>query len=192
MIDLPPNQNQPESTIYVSPQFRVGNPELTREFIHDSKRLLIWERNPDDDQFAAIAGWQELPHAIGESVCALEIPTGTRSGASVLSGMEAWRGEKENVLDSVVAYAADSLHGLSMIDGNLSLYTTAVTKNQHIFFTPPHSPVDTRADINQVFDRLEQEASEILNGYDDSKRLIGKFTGKLRNAGTNRGDRGNK
>lgn len=188
MIDFPPKENQPENTFFVSPQFRVGNPELTREVIDDSKRLLLWVRNPDDDQFAAIAGWQELPHIIGEDVCTLEVPTGTRSGVSVLSGMEAWRGEKENVLDRVVAYAADSLRELSMIDGNLSLYTTAVTKKQHIFFTPPHSPADTEADINQVFNRLTQEAAEILDGYDANNRLIGEFTEKLRNAATKRGN----
>ncbi len=169
----------PEASLFVNPQFRVGDRDLTREFFDDGNRFLIWERSPEGDALSDLAGWKHYNHSFGERVCSLQLPLGTRNGASVLSGMEAWRGEKQDVLEHVVDYVKKSFTKLAAIDGNVSLYTTAITKEGDTFFTPPHRPVRDKSDILDVCSRLEQEVDEILSGSEGAGGMLQDFSKKL-------------
>ncbi len=172
-----------ESVKHVSPQFRVGHRELTREFIDtDDARYLIWERLPEGDELSRLAGWRDYEHTLGEGVCTLKVPAGTRSGASTLSGAEAWRGEKQDVLNHTLSYVKRSIRQLSVVDGNLSLYTLALTKDGKHFFTPPHQPVSDADQAESVIENLISETREILSADGSTPLFVNHFENDLRAA----------
>ena len=175
----------------VSSQFRVGNPETTREIVAEGIRYLLWERSPDDKAVAKYAGWKNFAHNVGEDVCSLVVPHGTRSAASVLSGVEAWRGEKEAVFLRAAGYVRDTLRDTALrgVDGNLSFYTMAVTRDQQVVFTPPHNLVTEPDEISMHLDQLRQEAAHIFGDRAGRQSLIVSFEQDLRGIIANKGRR---
>jgi hypothetical protein len=127
--------------------FRVGRDIVTEEIYKGGMRLFKWlpmETGQDASKsLASLAGWDQFPHGTGEDgIDFIELPAGTRNATSVLSGMEAWEGEKAEILEFVANYEREVLKEFNKFDLSVGFDTVGVTKERKMFIAPPNDLSD--------------------------------------------------
>ena len=123
----------------------LGAEQTSIDFHKESERLYRWKRN-GDIQFSKIADWENFLASIDDEFGYLKIPKGTRSATSVLSGLEAWSGEKREIIDYVVHYQQTVAEAFGGIDTTVEFDKVAVTKDRKMFVVPPHHVADALGD----------------------------------------------
>lgn len=145
--------------------FRVGDPDETFEIINgDGKRKLFWHPTKDDWRLGEAAGWDRLTDGIEDGGWAfLEIPEGTRSASSVLSGMEALENEKAAVIDFLGRYVAFLKHHYNgAVDLGASFDNIGVTKTRMKYIAPPHRLTTVPQEVARWKWKIENDAKGIL------------------------------
>ena len=175
-----PPPRRPED---VGPVFRVGLPDLAREQVEGRHRFFYWQILPSDHVARDLAGWNELPYeeqADGR-IGRLELPFDLRSASSALGGMEAWQGEKDEILATMSRYARElhSAHGL--VDTNLQLDTMGVTRgNEHILMVPPHNLASPESEIAQRwYADLIADVDAVLQADPRREEMVNQFRADL-------------
>ncbi len=135
---LPPDVLADEA---IPGMFRLGDDTRNRETLADGIRVLSWRMRSDDVELAPVAGWDVFPLETEGGIGRLQLPPGTRSAYSVLSGLEAWSGEKKAVVERVSRYMGDIHARFGIYDTGFSWNQVGVTPDQHIFVAPPNTPV---------------------------------------------------
>lgn len=175
-------ENSPEFTPHAGrePVFGVGNRELTQEVYQDGKRILKWVRHngngSDETKLAPLAGWAELPHGTDEEGLGyLEIPAGARTASSVLSGLEAWEGEKAHVLNFISDYQQRVHRFLSVYDTGVILDSVAVSPEQYMFVAPPHHVTNIREEAAEWFTAIMSDLDSVLSNEPNRQQLLELF-----------------
>lgn len=177
-----PNPHNPEAGFSTASgsAFRVGNPELTQEYFKDGRKILQWVAGDLDESLADLAGWKNLPHALPrDEMGCLEIPAGTRSASSVLSGMEAWEGEKAEVLSFVAEYEKHVSEKFGGVDVGVNLDTVAVTKDRKFFIVPPHIVSREESDKSVWFMNWVKDLEQVLATEPSRRDLIDDYFRKM-------------
>lgn len=123
----------------VPPIFRLGK-AATKEIIVDDVRALSWDLMGNEEVASKIANWEQFAVDIDKEkgVGTLFIPKSTRNAKSVLSGKEAWEGEKRTIVNAVANYINVVEEGQGGYDVNLGWNSVGVTPEQKIFIAPPN------------------------------------------------------
>ncbi len=157
--------------------FHIGDTSQSYDVIQDGHRIFLWEKSEDDAMLARVAGWQRFTKQ-GEAgdFSRLEVPEGTRSARSILSGLEAWGGEKAEALNFLGRYTqvVQQVSG-GKVDVSVSLATVARTKKREFFITPPHNLVDDPVLIDVWQRKVVDEAQTVLLAEDNREALIAKL-----------------
>jgi hypothetical protein len=181
--DRPPFSPEFSGSDYSHPEFEmvgsvfhIGDRSLSYDIkVGGGRRLFLWQSDEEDFSLAETAGWQRLllPNQNSNGYACLEIPEGTRSAQSVLSGLEAWTGEKLRVINFISDYrkAVESVTN-GKVDVSVSLTTTAKTKSGEFFITPPHNLTDDTELMKAWSDRLTKELESVLLPEDDKETLL--------------------
>lgn len=129
-----------EAVGVVPPVFRLGSEGLNEEYMVGEKRLLTWTAQGNEHEVAEIAGWSKLPHVYDEEINSFHIlvPRGTRTAESVLSGTEAWAGEKASVVKRATDYLNKVWDTYGHEDTGFTWQTVAVTPDHEVFIAPPN------------------------------------------------------
>ena len=159
---------------------------LSSDVVLDGNRYFGWIPTLEDERFAPFAGWDEFPRTDNPEFSQLEIPSDTRSAASVLAGTEAWPGEKDQVIEYLVGYVQNVHNHLGVVDTGLQLDGIGITRgNEQMFVLPPHDGrTDTesagkwlqaiRADLHSVL-LADPRREELLEQFDTG--MVGKADG---------------
>lgn len=146
----------------VPPMFRLDG--KNRELINDGERIIIWELLGNERELARVAGIDRFDfRESGEGYGELHIPEGTRNASSVLSGVEAWEGEKKSIVSAVSAYIK-YLRRFNHFDRHLSWSTVGRTPQNQIFIVPPYelSTLNTESEIEEA----NMLNSQLVNNLD--------------------------
>jgi len=178
--DQTPEYRRPQG---MEPVFRVGLPGLTREQVEGEHRYFYWQIMPGDDVVSSLAGWNVLPfetQAEGR-IGRLELPFDLRSASSALGGMEAWQGEKDEILATMSRYARDLYGAHGLVDTNLQLDTYGVTRgNEQILMVPPHNLASPDSEIAQRwYDGLLTDVDAVLEADPRKDELVAQFRADL-------------
>jgi hypothetical protein len=174
--DKKPDAKTPASSEIVGEVFGFGNPGITQETFEDGKRILRWIPGTFDEQISSVAGWSDLVQSY-DDVSSLEIPQGARSAGSVLSGLEAWKGEKAKILGSIATYQSQILNEFGAFDTSLTLDSVAVTKEDHsLVVLPPHtlSAVESEYTADWL-NALKEDLKLVLVTDPNQEQLIERF-----------------
>jgi hypothetical protein len=167
----------------MEPGFRVGIPDLAREQMEGNRRYFYWQILPGDHVVSDLAGWKNLPyeeHADGR-VGRLELPLGLRSASSALGGMEAWQGEKDEILAAMSSYARDLHERHGYVDTHLQLDTFGVTRgNEQLLMVPPHNLASPESEIAQRWhEGLVADVEAVLEADPRKEELVSRFRAGL-------------
>jgi|GEM_PF-2745416 len=170
----------------LSDMYRLGDDTRNRETLADGKRILSWRIRGDDVQLAELAGWEDekiFPMTIEGETGHLYLPTGTRNAHSILSGTEAWSGEKRAVVERVGQYLRDIHARFGVYDTDFSWKQVGITPDQDIFIAPPNTPVATvsrpaePAQPRQAWQEMVvEELGILLQGDGVNAGLVESFT----------------
>lgn len=143
----------------VPPIFLVGASDHNRELIVDNSRILVWQLTGQEERLAAIAGWADMKHQITGKDGYLAVPKATRNARSLLSGTEAYNGEKRAIVDSAATYLKKAREEFGAEDTGFSWASVGVTPDHSVFIAPPNMGPDTEyADdvVRWRFDTVEE------------------------------------
>jgi hypothetical protein len=186
---FPPDPNRPPVQESV---FRVGNPDFVEDVIESGKRVLRWQSSPEDWQLGDLAGWNSAffrPGTEVEGHVHIEIPRNVSTAGSVLSGTEAWQGEKDDVIDFITGYQKKVRAQFNALDTSVTLDTVAVftvleiSKDRLMFIVPPHHLSRDSAEIKQWASKLVDDLDRILVKEPKRQELIERFHAALRTNG---------
>lgn len=155
--------------------FGSGNPQTSFEIITpDKNRLFYWEKSIYDDKLASIAGWKDLVHASTDvNTNCLEIPLNARRSSSVLGGVEAWAGEKSEVISFIGKYIVAVADTFKAVDTSLSLDTVSVARGNSLFFvTPPHYLTDASPAVDVWLQELHTDVAQVLERDPKQAELV--------------------
>lgn len=177
-----PSQS-PETSKMLGPVFRVGNPEMSADQMIEGKRFFNWRVSDDDVKVAELAGWghldyQGFDHPSGITIGRIELPANLRSGSSVLSGVEAWEGEKDGLLSTITGFVKSVHDKHKAIDTNLTLDSVAVARgnnNKGALFMPPHQLANDPAVIQEWVDTFKNDMEVVLDGDPLKETLLRHF-----------------
>lgn len=156
--------------------FRIGNPRQTEEWSIDNRRVLKWLPSEEDFAYGEVAGWAELPNTVDEEGFGyIEIPAGTRSASSVLSGLEAWEGEKASILDFLVKYQTTLRRQFGVLDSSVTLETVAIAKDRFMFVTPPHAATNDFEAMNTWHNELMKDLDKVLAIEPNREELLSTY-----------------
>ena len=141
----------------LSYMYRLGDDTRNRETLADGKRILSWRMRSDDAQLAQLAGWDVFPLDKDGETGHLHLPPGTRNAYSVLSGLEAWSGEKRAVVERVGQYLRDIHARFGVYDTDFSWNQVGITPDQDIFVAPPNTPVAAVSHVPALAGQAWQE-----------------------------------
>lgn len=158
--------------------FRVGSSNDSIDYYKGNERIYAWERNGDVD-FAEIAGWADMIDHLDETTGFIKVPKGTRNSTSVLSGMEAWVGEKEDVIRYIANYQAKVVEKFGRIDTSVGLDSVGVTKERHMFVVPPHHTALSKVEEVNWLDDIHTDLNQVLRTEPSRQQLVDKFISKL-------------
>jgi hypothetical protein len=160
---------------------RIGNPDLTQEKIEHGERVFHWLPDAHDMELADVAGWGEFVRDFqpGEDA-SLVLPDGIRPAASALSGMEAWRGEKADILQGITNYQRAIYERLSAYDTAVSLDSTGVTQDHTVLVTPPHMISSDRSEYERWVHVITDDLDDILTSDPNRSELVAGFANDLR------------
>lgn len=167
----------------VPPIFTLGKAATKHEYLQGDRRLVKWSLTGVEEKISGIAGWDKFPLEIIESkgTGIISIPEATRNGKSILSGVEAWEGEKRTVVDAVADYIDRVEAEIGGYDANLGWDSVGITPERNIFFTPPN--IILRADdpkVNQAKSQLVGILGTLLEGDEANKSLSESFEQRVR------------
>lgn len=163
--------------------FHIGDPTVSmdiqfkKDLEQGPQRFYAWEMTPADEQLADMARWQEYVAGTYGGFTYLDVPNGTRAARSILGGVEAWQGEKADIIQFIEDYEGDIYNRFNAVDASVSLDTVARTKDRKGFFiTPPHHLVGDREEAKAWLERLQQELDEVLLTDENRKHLVEQFS----------------
>jgi hypothetical protein len=166
----------------LSSMLRLGDDTRNKEVIEDGKRVLSWKLGSQDIALGPVAGWNIFPITVATdgSTGHLLLPDGTRNAPSVLSGMEAWSGEKRAVVERAGQYMTDIYARFGFYDTGFAWNQVGVTPDQDIFIAPPNTPSAVPEDQAQAWQRTVMGGLELLLQNDTPNRgLVDLFTQSL-------------
>jgi hypothetical protein len=175
---------QPNSDPYLQgremtpgPVFRIGQTDVSQEVMIDGERRFFWHVGERDNEFSKLAKWDVLdPADEGDGIASITIPEGTRSASSALGGVEAWSGEKDQILDFISGYARSVLREVHVVDGGLSLDTVGITRgNERMFVVPPHSVIEEALEAATWYEGLRSDIEDVLTADPRKDELVAKF-----------------
>jgi hypothetical protein len=166
--------------------FRVGNRSvsmdvlglkpinsLTSEAVYD--RFYIWQATEDDAALAETAGWAKYSKGESEGYSYLAVPTGTRGARSILAGMQAWAGEKDEIIDFIGDYVQAVNEDGETFDTSISLDTVARTKDGEFFILPPHKKVHDEELAAGWAQALKTDIEAVLISDEQQSEVVEKF-----------------
>jgi hypothetical protein len=148
--------------------FRVGNPsEIADVTVDGTERHLVWFAGPHDIALAGIANWRQYLRSDSRysqhGLEVLRIPADTRPASSILSGVEAWEGEKSELLDWAASYVKNVGRIFpGSLDVGLSLSGIARSKDGSVFIVPPHKIKSDPESQNEWKHRIISELNNAL------------------------------
>lgn len=163
----------------VPPMYRLGSGEGDSEdIVVGNKRIFSWNLYGNESKLSTIAGWNRLNHILeSKGRGYLFLPEGTRNASSVLSGLEAYEGEKAEIVDAGIKYLKEAKKLYGGDDIQFSWKALAITPEQEIFVAPPHSPTINSNDllVQNWRQSLEDELALLLEGDVANQQLIFNF-----------------
>jgi hypothetical protein len=160
----------------VPPMYKLRDDDRTIEVLLGEHRILTWEVNGSEGKVANISGWEELPHQLYKDTGNLVLPVGTRNAKSVLSGMEAWEGQKAEVIDRGIDYLRDIKQQLGQVDFSFHWAAIGVTPDYHIFIAPPNLEATELSKRPEEWRRnLVKELGLLLQNDKKNKHLAESF-----------------
>lgn len=185
--DLVPSPYDKGDPRVVPPMFRLGSDAVNSEVFIEGRRILWWKLTGQEDVTARIAGWDKLLPEDGTGLSDKEIghilvPTGTRNARSVLSGEEAWEGEKATVMSAAIQYQNDIHEVFGTYDTDFSWSAMGITPDQKIFVAPPNliNPETSNGDVRVWQAGLTQELDILLRGDEQNRELVKSFAQTLK------------
>lgn len=164
----------------VPPMYRLGEGDDTEEIIIEGRRILSWDKVGNEELVAPIARWDVLDYVIDEDEGHLLLPVDTRNARSVLSGMEAWKGEKAAVVNTVIEYFNNLRNELGEEDAGFSWVSVGITPDQHIFIAPPNLAPSNPFNTVDWKEQASIELSLLLQNDTENKHLIRQFAKSLK------------
>lgn len=155
--------------------FRMGDPHFTYEEVEDGKRVFYWEATEQDQRFAEIAGWAKLVESAADGEQRLILPDGVRSAASALSGLEAWKGEKEGILSRIIDYQHDVLELVGEHDVGVALDSVGITQEHEMLVLPPHRTTTDESEYADWIDKSVIDLEHVLAGDPSRTYLVDYF-----------------
>lgn len=170
--------SSPERTSALGPVFNVGMADVSRGYVRNGVRYFEYQTSPDDERLSVLAGWNDFEREeVGEGVARLVLPSSMRSASSALGGIEAWPGEKQEIVDFVVSYAHGvhkELNGKS--DVSLLLDTIGVNKgNRTTIVVPPHRLSADVQEVREWLSALQDDLATVLGNDPARNELLGRF-----------------
>lgn len=174
-----PNQPNFETAPKPVSVFHVGDHKLSEEYIIGDHRYFEWYATERDHLMRDIAGWGELPFEQvqhGQANARIELPMSLRNAASVLTGREAWEGEKASVVDFMVQYARTVKSTFNAVDVSMVLDNVGVSRRGELkIVTPPYKLTDDPFEINTWMDRLRGDMEALLANEPTQDDLLRQF-----------------
>lgn len=168
--------------------FRIGDKNKTRDVIAVDPtksdhiyRFLIWEPGDNDEELARIAGWEDFIAGKIEGKWFVEVPNGTRPARGILGGVQAWDGEKAEVIQFIVDYTKMVYEQFGAVDTSVSLDTTARSNDGRFFITPPHNLVRDENEINIWSEGVRSDICEVTI-TDENRQALAVSFGQAVNA----------
>ncbi len=166
--------------------FHVGNPAESLDVYRGPmgeddgyERVFVWQNSEMDQAMAEIAGWGTLYTGEEEGYGYLSIPKGTRPARSVLGGMQAWSGEKIELLSFIRQYVKSTKETFEGVDVSLSLDTVARTKNNDFFVVPPHDLAKEPEEMHDWLRGLIEDLEAVLANDERREILVAEFNKAL-------------
>jgi hypothetical protein len=168
----------------VTPMFRVGDPQEVDEYFEGTNHVVAWHMSEVDRRVAPIAGWDRFPLSLDprDSLAELHLPSDTRNASGVLGGVEAWPGEKRQLIEHLCSYVAKTKKEFGQIDLNVSADHIGVVQGaagNRVFFAPPHRLSASQKDIDKWIDLTQKDLTEVLDGEPNLNELIAVFNERL-------------
>jgi hypothetical protein len=169
-----------ESPTPLGPVFHVGLEEYSTEYVSGEKRYFEWQLSSDDENLSKLAGWAAMPFDLvpGENAQygRLEMPTSLRSASSALGGVEAFEGEKKDIIDFIVTYTHSVYDSFRAADTSLQLDTIGVSRgNEEILVVPPHRLETNRETIVDWYLNMQADIETVLENEPNRDELLNTF-----------------
>lgn len=165
------------------PVYRLGDGQRNSEIIVGGHRVLTWGLTGEEKRVAHIAGWDTLAFQVREEDKKgyIFVPAGTRNARSVLSGMEAYEGEKTDIVSAAVDYLRDVKSAFGHEDTGFSWTSVGITPRHNIFIAPPFLPVSSvyGDDIMRWKFDIAEELRILLQNDSANAQLIENFRAEL-------------
>jgi hypothetical protein len=161
--------------------YSIGQLDRTLDIvIGENDRRIYWEASEDDNLVRPYSGWDELVKVDETGNEYLDVPTNARRASTILGGMEAWMGEKDEILSVITRYISRVAIDLKAVDVSLSLDTIGVERgNYHMFAAPPHQ-LETDARVIQDWaENLYNDAEQVLALDPRKEELLGSVRATL-------------
>jgi hypothetical protein len=170
--------SSPERVSALGPVFNVGLAEYSQGYVANGIRYFEYQTSPDDERLSALAGWGNFPQeTVHEGIARLVLPSSMRSASSALGGVEAWQGEKIEIVDFVVTYAQQVHKQLDgRVDSNLLLDTIGVDKgNKTTVVVPPHKLSTSLIEVYDWLAAFQDDLTTVLGNDPAREELLGRF-----------------
>jgi hypothetical protein len=162
--------------------FRVGS-EATNEYLDHDSHILSWETTDTDKLVAPIAGWNKFPIRFEDARGYLEVPSNTRNGSSILGGVEAWAGEKQDLVKYLCNYVDIVYKKFGNIDKHAGFDYLGVfvgeTAGDQFFIAPPHVFTDKQSDIREWVASTIDDLEVILASDPHQESLVELYKTKI-------------
>jgi hypothetical protein len=110
----------------------------------------------------------------------MQLPSGTRNAKSVLSGTEAWSGEKLKIIKTVSDYINDLKDQGLGFDENLSWTGIGITPDLDIFIAPPNKITKlNKTQETQKKSELVEVLSRLLENDEVNREAVKKFENSI-------------
>lgn len=154
------------------PLFGVGNPENTLDIATHEGRKVYWEPTPDDEKISGIAGWSDRVYQDNDGQYIL-LPKSARRASSVLGGMEAWEGEKFEVVNRLARYAVETWAEFGALDTHATLDTLTVDRTQTVVvFLPPHELSNDVRSMDGWFESNIADLAKIVDSDPNKDSIV--------------------
>lgn len=156
----------------VPPMYRLGDDSRNSEVLIDKCRVLSWDLTGREEELATIAGWENIEYHLLESRGYMFLPAGTRNARSVLSGKEAWEGEKKAVISAGSLYLQELKDRHQLVDYSFGWASMGITPQHKIFVAPPLlKEVPSAPEQESWKSHLVEELDLLLQGDDRNRQL---------------------
>jgi hypothetical protein len=161
--DLPTMDSLPEGAFM--PNYQIGVPERTLDVVLDggAKRRIYWQPALEDELLAGYAGWAHLRRGDETGNEYLDVPVNARRASTILGGVEAFDGEKNEIVTGITRYIARVSKDLHAVDLSLSFDSIGVDRgNNMMFAAPPHRLSNDPMQVSKWANNIYQDSALIL------------------------------